>query len=255
MRGINLSNEKKRDAVVGFAAKGKKSFIKMVLSSGKEKRNIKFIKTVIGIDDLVKKHGDLVSVGKAIMENDDETDMETAGKILGKTNKLYKTSKGEIAYQVNMVQVVHNPDGSEKERRDLNKSQANISSEIPLQWTGRKFKREEAFRKFVFTKNYQIFHTNGLTYDFLYDMAKELYEEDSMMFVGAGKKGNEPIVLNAGGESYRGFLEGRIEGEKYKLILHLTNMELKPLNQSPAQAAPTDGDKEEKPAKKAGGKK
>jgi hypothetical protein len=230
MRGINLSNEKKRDAVVGFAAKAKQSHITMVLSTGEEKQNIKFVKTVTGIDALVKQHGDLLGVGKAIMEKDDEIDMEIAGKILGKTSKLYKTAKGEIAYRVNLVQVLHNPDGSEKERKDVAKSEATISGEVPLQWTGRKFKRDDAIRKFAFTKNYQIFHTNGLSYDFLYEMAKQLQEEDSMVFIGAGKKGNEPIILNAGGEPYRGFLEGRVEGVKYKLVLHLTNTELKPLN-------------------------
>jgi hypothetical protein len=39
-------------------------------------------------------------------------------------------------------------------------------------------------------------------------------------------------VITAGGESYRGFLEGRIEGDRYRLVLHLTNMELTPLAKS-----------------------
>jgi len=230
MRGINLSNEKKRDAVVGFMAKAKRSSIKMVLSTGEEKQNVKFVKTVTGIDDLVKRHGDLLGAGKAMMEKDDEIDMEIMGKILGKTSKLYKTAGGEIAYRVNLVQVLHKSDGSEKERKEAAKTQATICGEVPLQWTGRKFKRDDAIRKFAFTKNYQIFHTNGLSYDFLYEMAKQLQEEDSMVFIGAGKKGNEPIVLSMGGEPYRGFMEGRVQGVKYKLILHLTNTELKPLN-------------------------
>ena len=229
MRGINITNEKKRDALVAFETKGKKSTITMVLQSGEPKRNVRFLKSVTSYDDLLKKHGDPVGVGKAIMEGDPDIDIETAGKFLGKTNKLYKTGKGEIAYSVTMMEILRNPDGSEKERRDLSKNLANIAAEIPLQWTGRKFKREEAIRKFVFTKSYQLFHTNGLSYDFLYDMAKQLHEEKALMFIGAGKKGNEPIVISAGGDPYRGFLEGRIDGDKYLLALRLTNMELKPL--------------------------
>jgi len=201
----------------------------MVLQNGEPKRNVRFIKSVTGYDDLLKKYGNPLSVGKAVMEGDEDIDIETAGKILGKTNKLYKTDKGDIAYSVNIMEVLRNPDGSERERRDLSKNPANIAAEIPLQWTGRKFKREEAIRKFVFTRSYQLFHTNGLSYDFLYDMAKQLHEENVLMFIGAGKKGNEPIVITAGGEPYRGFLEGRIEGDKYLLVLRLTNMELKPL--------------------------
>jgi hypothetical protein len=35
--------------------------------------------------------------------------------------------------------------------------------------------------------------------------------------------------MNDGGKPYRAFLEGRIKGDKYCLILHLTDQELKPL--------------------------
>jgi hypothetical protein len=62
------------------------------------------------------------------------------------------------------------------------------------------------------------------------------------MLVGAGPKGNQPLVLTRGGQQYRGFLEGRTQGEKYCLILHLSNMELKaaPKQEGPAAAtAPT----------------
>jgi len=34
-------------------------------------------------------------------------------------------------------------------------------------------------------------------------------------------------VFSQGGEPYRGFLEGRIDGDRYCLILHLTNLEVK----------------------------
>lgn len=70
-------------------------------------------------------------------------------------------------------------------------------------------------------------HVNGLTYDFLFDMAKKLAEADAMMLVGGGQKGIEPLVMANGGTPYRAFLEGRVDGDKYALILRLTNMELK----------------------------
>ena len=70
-------------------------------------------------------------------------------------------------------------------------------------------------------------HINGLTYDFLYDMAKKLADANAMMLVGAGAKGVEPLVMSNGGTPYRAFLEGRVDGDKYALILRLTNLELK----------------------------
>ena len=36
--------------------------------------------------------------------------------------------------------------------------------------------------------------------------------------------------MSNGGTSYRAFLEGRVDGDRYALILRLTNLELKPLN-------------------------
>ncbi len=83
------------------------------------------------------------------------------------------------------------------------------------------------FNKMVFSKKYQIKHINGLTYDFLFEMATELSEKNAIMMLGGGKSGKEPLVFSDGGKSYRAFLEGRIDGEKYCLILHLTDQELK----------------------------
>ncbi len=78
---------------------------------------------------------------------------------------------------------------------------------------------------FIFKKSYQVQHVNGLTNDFLFDMAKKLSDADAMMLVGGGQKGNEPLVMANGGTPYRAFLEGRVDGDKYVFILRLTNME------------------------------
>lgn len=47
------------------------------------------------------------------------------------------------------------------------------------------------------------------------------------VLVGGGQKDIEPLVMANGGTPYRAFLEGRVDGDKYALILRLTNMELK----------------------------
>jgi hypothetical protein len=48
-----------------------------------------------------------------------------------------------------------------------------------------------------------------------------------LLLLGGGAKGNEPLTFRRGGLSYRGFLEGRVDGPRYALILHLSNQELK----------------------------
>jgi hypothetical protein len=99
-------------------------------------------------------------------------------------------------------------------------------------------KKADVYNKFVFSSKMQIVHVNGLTYDFLYGFAKELEEKQSLMLVGAGAKSSQPLVFMRGGTGYRGFLEGRTQGEKYCLILHLSNMELK----APAAAEKQEND-------------
>ncbi|MEM9413397.1 MAG: hypothetical protein AAGA30_19975, partial [Planctomycetota bacterium] len=88
-------------------------------------------------------------------------------------------------------------------------------------------KKKEAIRKFVFANKLQLTHINGLTYDFLFDMAKDLESKESLLMVGGGAKSNQPLILRRGSVPYRGFLEGRTNGERYLLLLHLSNMELK----------------------------
>ena len=55
----------------------------------------------------------------------------------------------------------------------------------------------------------------------------------SVMLLGAGPKSNQPLILRRGSTPYRGFLEGRTQGDKYCLILHFSNLELK----APEEAA------------------
>jgi hypothetical protein len=58
-------------------------------------------------------------------------------------------------------------------------------------------------------------------------MASELAASDSLMLIGGGKGGRDPLVFRRGSLPYRGFLEGRVEGDRYALLLHLSNAELK----------------------------
>ena len=68
--------------------------------------------------------------------------------------------------------------------------------------------------------------------------AKELEEKNSLLLLGAGPKSNQPLIIRRGGSPYRGFLEGRTQGDKYALVLHFSDLELK----APAEIAPKETD-------------
>ncbi len=232
MRPIHISNEKKRDAEVTFDTQVKKKNVRMILKNGEEKINVKILKSTVATDPqfLVDSSDDLKYFAETLINEDPEADMENAGRKLDRTHKLYVDRNNNIAYRLNLFRVIYNPDGTEKERRDVNKLPSNVNAKAPLRWTGKKFPKEKAIRQFVFTRKYQVRHINGVTFDFLYNMAKELDESNSLLLIGGGEKGNEPVLLTRGGQPYRGFLEGRIKEDRYSLILHLTDIELKGLD-------------------------
>lgn len=231
MRAINISNEKARNAQVGFELNREKSDIQMVRPDGMGYVNVRFLKSTIDTEpeDLLREYGDASTLANAILSGDPEIDMEKVGMRLGSVRKIYLTNEDKIVYRVSRKEIIFNYKAEEQDARPVEEADANINVDIPLKWTGKIIPKSKAIRMFVFGKKYQIKHVNGLTYDFLYDMAKQLAEKKSVMLVGSGAKGIGPIIMSRGGTSYRGFLEGRIEGEKYQLILHLTNLELKTL--------------------------
>ncbi|MBV9215165.1 MAG: hypothetical protein JO053_03230 [Acidobacteria bacterium] len=226
---INLSNEKGRDAVVAFETLLDNREIFYVDKKKKETMTRRVLKSDIEHDlgALVKNEKQLKVFGKKLVEGDPEIDMETFGMFLADTSRVYVSKKG-IVRLVEEFEVIKKPDGTVRDRRPRVKHPQNINVEgVPIRWTGKFIKKDEALVRFVFTNKKQIVHINGLTFDFLYDMAKDLAKRDSFMLLRGGDKGNEPIVMNRGGKQYNAFLEGRVKGSSYCLILHLSNLELK----------------------------
>ena len=178
-------------------------------------------------------HGALVSdygedYGDVLVREDPEIDIESTGKAITSTSTVFLTAKGNVMYAAPKIkEVIINPDGSERDQREPVEIEPNVNEEIPIVWSSKKIQVTEAVSKFVFRKTIQLNHVDGLTYDFLYNMAKELNDEDCMMVVGGGYKGLDPLIFQANGKPYRAFLEGRVKGELYKLLMHLSDMELK----------------------------
>jgi hypothetical protein len=230
MRKVNISNAKKRDALVGFEAKPTRRKVFQVLKDGGDKNGVRVLETTPKTDfaTLAAKYDDLTALGKAIIEEDVDVDFEYVGMFLKGLKKIYVDSNNKVAFNVKIIEVIKGPDGVEKERKNYVPTKSNISVEgLPLLWTGKLIPKKIAIKKFAFARHYQIHHVNGLTYDFLFEMAKELHDKKALMFMRAGVKGKDPLVVTSGGTSYNGFLEGRVLDERYMLILHLTNLELK----------------------------
>ena len=228
MRKINISNEAKRDAEVAFGTTFRRQKTVYKTAEGSGVTNQRLLRATMETTDaaLIAKYGD--GLADAVIAGDPEIDMELMGLKLDGLKKVYVNGDQKVAYGVTLNEHVFLADGTEKEVRPDSTTSANIALEgIPLRWTGKLIPKEKAMRMFMFKKSYQVQHVNGLTFDFLYDMAKKLHEAKAMMLVGAGAKGVEPLVMSNGSTPYRAFLEGRVDGDRYALILRLTNLELK----------------------------
>ena len=234
MPEINLTDNRGRDARVATHSVTSPVEYRWIDEDGTQAESRKILRATMAQDEsvLTADAGGLDALSQKLIESDPEVDLEQFGRFLTETSRVYVNPEHSIVHHISHWEVVRDPEGNEKERRPQKVSEPNVATEIPLKWTGKLMKKADAIRRFVFSGKMQIQHVNGLTYDFLHSMAKELAESESLLLLGAGAKGNEPLTFRRSGLAYRGFLEGRVEGTKYALILHLSNQELK----KPAEA-------------------
>ena len=231
LKEIHIANEKKRDANVRFVSLIKESDPKFAYK-GKSIKNSRLLisSDETSEDNLIKKFKN--KLAQKILEEDVDLDIDYAGKFVGDIDRILFNSKNEILYTPPKIkEVVFNKEGKEIKKQNPKEIVPNVRDDTPpLKWTGKFFKREDILKKFVITKSIQLRHVDGLTFQFLYDMAKTLDNKKSLMFIGGGKSGKDPLIFQTNGSPYRGFIDGRINKNQYQLILRLSNMELKKIN-------------------------
>ncbi len=181
MPQIAISNSKGRDASV--VAESVRVPMRMWWIDVEDRiaTSAKILKGTIDrdYDALLQKFGTPEKVAEAMLDADPEIDLESVGRYLRETSRVYVNSDRQVVYGVNQVEVVRNPDGTEKLRRPKKLPVPNVSPEQPLLWSGKLLAKKEVFNKFVMVSKLQLVHINGLTYDFLYDIAKELEAKQS----------------------------------------------------------------------------
>ena len=224
---IHLTNSKGRDATVGLAPVKAPAPPKLGLPGTTIVFRRYVAATEAGTDAALKARCG-ADYAKPLVDGDPEVDLERVGMLVEQTQTVFLDGDGEVMYaDPAFIEVVINADGTEKERRTPVDTVSNVNADGPVRWTGRKVPIADAVRRFAFHRRLQLQHVDGLTFDYLYEIAKELEASKSLMLVGTGDKGGGPLIFQANGRTYRGFLEGRTQGKRYRLTLHLSEMELK----------------------------
>lgn len=239
MRNIKIANAAGRDADIKYIAP---PLVQPPPRPGLPGHQIRFRRYLLSAPTglhaaLQAEHGE--DYAQALVDGDPEVDVEKVGREINPSAKVFLSSDGQVMHAVpTVVEVITDPDGTERDRREPTNQPSNVTDTLPVVWTGKTMAKRDAVRKFVFTRTLVLRHTNGLSFDFLHAMAKELAESGEVVLVGAGKGGKQPLVLQENGTPYRGFLEGRVDGDRFALLLHLSNMELKRPAAAPAKASP-----------------
>ena len=231
-RYIKIQDKDKRDADINFKSVKTGNMIYLALDNGEKPINKKVIKSTIenSIEHILNKSNptdeDYIKFSDKLIEEDSEIDFELFGKFIGKTDKIYTDKNLKPVYNVTVTEQILDSKGELVEEKDKKFIKSNITGEDTVKWTGKYIPKKQLYNKVVLSSKYQLKHVNGLTFDFLFNIAKNLHEKDSFMMLGGGK-GNEPLIMNDNGKSYRAFLEGKINGKSYSLIMHLSNQEYK----------------------------
>lgn len=236
---IHITNEdpKQNAQILAFNRYRKRNLIKNS-SEGKEIKNVKmtlhspespFINRLKNDDDLLKE----------FLENDDDVDLDFTGKMIGKTSRMLLTSENELCYNFTEYKIIKDRKGKivpcEEcgevycEHRIKHQIYGNVNDEkIPISWIKQfMIDKKKALKIWSFDRSYQIVHTNGLTYDFLFKIAKLLNDLNKVVFVAPIiDRKPQKLVIRTGNIPFYGWLEGRIQDNKYALILHGTTFKI-----------------------------
>jgi len=166
---------------------------------------------------------------KNVKESDIDVNIELTGRFIKKTRRISVNEAFIPVYNFMMYDIVILPDGTKKERLHQH-TKGNIMDKIPVRISQELYDPKEIMLSYVFRRNLYITHNNGLTFKFLYDLAKKLSEMQKFARVDTydpKTKKRAPLALYDGGRKFpRAFLEGRVKEKGYCLILHLSDQEL-----------------------------
>lgn len=228
-RDIRITDDRDRDARIQYESARRPPPKKTVRRDGTPIGHSYLIKVAEGRDlaKLEAQFPDPDGLAHALLEGDPDVDLEVVGRRIDRADRVWLKADGTVLYAGRVLQVITNPDGSEREKKDFVDVEATVDDTHALPWTGRLFPIADVVKRFALTRRVQLRHVDGLTFEFLYELADKLWSKRQMVLVGTGPKGNRPLIFQRNGSAYRGFLSGFTEGGRYVLSLHLSNLEIK----------------------------
>jgi hypothetical protein len=233
LRKIWLADHRGRDAIVLLVPRQRTTPNRMRYadSAGTPVRFSRRIKSTDGTSPaaLREAYRDPEVLARALIDSDPEVDLDAVAREAGPCDRVFVGADGRPLYSAEIVEVRYDRDGHEAERRTPVDVPANLVPDAPPVWSGRLIPRRDAARRYVFTRAYQVRHTNALEFDFLHGLAAHLGERGSLVLVGSGPRGTGPLIPERNAAPTKGFLSGQVQGDAFRLTLHLAAFELQGL--------------------------
>ena len=230
-RLIRITDPKRRDTSVVMERSRRPRRWRLAGPDGGEVDYVTLIKATEGRDyaGLLARFGDDDAVTRALVDGDPELDLDLVGRRLRPedSDRVWVKPDGSVLYSVRVLRVTTDPSGAEIGREEFVPVEATINEDAALPWSGRLYPKDEVVHRFALGRKVMLRHVDGLTFDFLREIAETLAAEGKMALVGSGPRGAQPLIFQTNGTPYRGFIEGRVDGEAFRLVLHLSNFELK----------------------------
>jgi len=177
-------------------------------------------------EELLKKE----NLNELLRDKDCDVDIEVAGKIINKSIRIIVDKDMKPVYSYREYEILIQPDGTRKEKIHSIRY-PNLNEEFPVKISDKLIDPIDIVKNYIISHSFFITHTDGVTYKFLYEIAKNLSNEKKfarLISYDPISKKPSPLILREGGKPFAGiFLEGRIKGDEYCLILHLSEQELK----------------------------
>ncbi len=169
---------------------------------------------------------------QAVIDSDPEIDFVQAGVSIDRDqlSTAYFDASAETPVPIgdfNDLDLIYSAGGDERERRQHKTRKANLDELHPIK-LGKRMPIAEMLSQFVVRSCVQLAHVDGLTFEFLREIARDLHQKNEVVSLGSGPKGLGPLILRESGTAYRAFLFGKIDDQqRYKLLMLLSDQEFK----------------------------
>lgn len=239
-RLIAITDHEGRSARVAFWTPRVRPPHTFLAPCGSPARSARLISAVLETSHraLRRRFGSDNALALALRDGDPELEHPQIGNKLEGGARVYVTEDDQVVHGNPAGEAVtYSAAGVELDRRPFVDSPANVGRDAPaLPWTGRFMPLDDVVRRVAIVRQLQLRPVDPLTHDFLHGVATVLHEAARMLVVGAGPKGLDPLVFVVNGSPFRGFLEGTVDGAAFRLVLHLSNLEIKPVPKETSDA-------------------